>query len=194
MPILLKLLDHELHKARSMNAEAGVLWIETPASSSFLPSIVSSHQFGRFLISRKLTAESRLRSGTFQSSEETIDQVIPSLFNTAYELSALEKFPNIFSSSKESYKHIQDSSGQKGQPHACLVPSSLSDAELGRIFKGMHYEDDTLNKTCRVYKFDLDKIVFLSRPDFVGLYTRLPNNYSSILLHNISLGIGFCVI
>lgn len=189
MSILHKILDHDLHKSKV--SDSNILWIETPAIPEFLPSVVSSTRKGAFLVSHKLTPENRLRSGAFYSSEENLDEVIPSLFTSCYNLSIKENFPNRFDSMKAAYEYVLNSSGLKTNPCSVLVP--LSDASIPNLRRDFRVEDNTLNKHCKMYRFDIPFCVFLSKPDFVGLYSRLPNNYNSILVHNIKLGMSFYV-
>ena len=109
-----------------------------------------------------------------------------------YNLSIVKESGNIFSKSEDSYRYVKESSGMNGQPHVCLVPNEIPENNLKKIFKKLNYDGFRINKTCTIMTTTFNKIVFLSRPDFVGLLTRLPNNYNSIIIHNIVYGLSFC--
>lgn len=197
--ILLRLLEHDLHRARK-HADAHPMWIETPAKPEFLPAVVSLST-PRFAASRKLV-EGRIRSGVFGYDPDRLDEVIPDLLQAAYDLSEAEGFPNRFADAASAFAHVQRQSGTKAQPHAVLVPSSWTDAALkkwaGDSLSGssaVGKDGSTslvFNKTCRVFRSAFELPVFFSRPDFVGLYTQFVGGRTSIVLHNVRNGLAFC--
>jgi len=188
--ILLKILDHDLHRSRTGSAIPFML--EIPGRTDFLPAIVSSTRVEKFFVSKRLTDDGRIRTGVFPHSQDTIDSVIPSMISAAYDLSVSEKWNNIFHTPTDCFKAISASSGSKSQPHACLVPSSWKPSVVSKIF-GESLSEGRFMKVCRIFPCDVSFPVFLSRPDFVGLYTQLAGGMSSIVLHNVKEGMAFCV-
>ena len=188
--ILLKILDHDLHRSRTGSAIPFML--EIPGKPEFLPAIVSSTRAEKFLVSKRMTDDGRIRTGVFSHSQDTIDSVISNMVSTAYDLSVSEKWNNIFHTPAECFRAISDSSGSKSQPHACLVPSSWKPSAVSKFF-GKSLSEGRFMKVCRVFPCDVPFPVFLSRPDFVGLYTQLAGGMSSIILHNVKEGMAFCV-
>jgi hypothetical protein len=192
--ILLKILDHDLHRHRK-GVDGSVLWIETPAKPSFLPAVVSLST-PKFGVSRKISNGS-IRSGVFQYDQDRLDEVIPDLITSAYELSLKEKWSNIHNSPSDAFNWIQNKSGTEVQPHCVLIPSSWDRKKIEKYFGKSNTEYRTVDssivykKMCRVYQCGVKLPVFLSRPDFVGMYTQILGGRSSILLHNIKNGIAF---
>jgi hypothetical protein len=187
MSIIHKILDLDLHRVKDSKSMSRVLFIETPIKKEFLPCVVSSSTKGKFLINNTMTGDGRIRSGAFECSEETLDEILPTLFEKCYELSTDRQFSNRFSSIKDAISYLRNTSGYKNQPHYGFFPTKT----LSKLTKGHVIEDGILDKSCRIIYGNFKNIVFVSRPDFVGLVTRLPNNYNSILLHNIELGMAF---
>ena len=186
MSIIHKILDYDLHKIRENSSESRVLFIETPIKKEFLPCVVSSPHKGRWLINNSITSDNRLRSGAFFSSEESLDEILPGLFEKCYELSLEKQYANIFKSINTAIEYIQGTSGYKNQPHFAFLPNSFSKTPSNRDIK-----DGMIGKTCRVVFGEYSRCVFVSRPDYVGLLTRLPNNYNSVAIHNVELGLAF---
>jgi hypothetical protein len=202
--ILLKILEHDLHRSKRQNAVP--LFLETPAKPQFLPAIVSSSR-GLFLVSRKLTSESKIRTGIFKYDSDRLDEIIGSMFRSAYELSKLEKWNNEFAKPEEAFAYIQTISGTQSQPHICLVPDSwprtkllkwagkdnISESQIisGGITNSNKSVIPKYKSICKILPTNVDFPIFLSRPDFVGLYTQIAGGSSSILLHNIKNGIAF---
>jgi len=191
--ILLHLLDHDLHRSR--RTDAAPLMLETPAKRSFVPAIVSGSgmdfQDRCFLVARKLTQESKLRSGVFRYDSDRIDEILGHLMIAALGLSYDEGWPNIFPESKgikQAFNYVQNSCGLKSQPHLCLVPENTSYPKI----MGKDLVDGVYNKICRTMPSKVPFPVFCSRPDFVGMYTQFMGGRSSILLHNIKNGLAFC--
>lgn len=186
---LLRILDHDLH--RSKTGESTPLMLETPARPEFVPAIVSSTKHDKFLTSRRLTSDGMIRSGVFKYEQNLIDDVIPYFMKFAYELSILEKWNNIHDNPKKAFDFITEVSGLKSQPHACLVPKDWDEDKLKKFF-GKSFKGSKYFEICTVYPCGVSMPIFLSRPDFVGLYTQLIGGMSSIILHNIRNGISFC--
>ena len=203
--ILYKILDHDLHRSKS-GIGARPLFIEIPAKSDFLPSIVSSTSWDRYLVVEKMTADGRIRSGVFTHDADRIDEIIAPMFAAAYKISYERGFKNIFSNPKAAFYYIQECSGTTAQPHFCLIPEEWNQTKLNKwAGKAKLQEADLIEskkdgnpnkaltylKICRVLYCKIEIPVFLSRPDFVGLYTQIAGGMTSILLHNIQKGIAF---
>ncbi len=189
--LILKILDHDLHRARS--ATAVPLWIETPAKPESLPALVSSSR-GAFLVSKRLTAEGRIRTGVFKHDSDRLDSLIGPMMDAAYDLSKSEGWKNWFSSCGKAFDYVQAEAGTTVQPHACLVPDTWDAAAMNR-WGGRDLSSDknvqVFRKTCRVYQCNVSRPVFTSRPDFVGLLTQIVGGRTSVLLHNTRRGVSF---
>jgi hypothetical protein len=159
-------------------------WIETPGRKDFLPCVVSSMDKGRFLTTNAITKDSKIRSGAFYCAEETIDEIIPGLFEAALRCSKDAKYLNSFRSQKRAFDYISHNSGFKYCPMWCLA-SDINNIKLEND------EEKVLGVAKILLVPGIPKTVFLSKPDYVGLFTRLPGNYNSIILHNIEFGIAF---
>lgn len=203
--IIHKILDHDLHRSKS-GSNARPLWIETPAKANFLPAIVSSIQWDRYITVERMTPDGRIRSGVFSHDSDRIDEIIDPMLTAAYELSTKRKFKNIFSNPKAAFDYIQECSGTTAQPHVCLIPESWNKAKLEKWAGKANLDEGNLieskkdrspnkaltyRKICRVLYCKVSLPVFLSRPDFVGLYTQIVGGLTSILLHNVQQGIAF---
>ncbi len=194
--ILLRMLDHDMHVSKR---DSVPLWIETPAKPGFLPALVSSST-GSFLTSRRLTSENRIRSGVFKHDSDKLDMLVPIVVSSALELSKSEKWPNICKNVESAFEYIRRESGFDTLPHMCLIPDKFDDKKITKIFGrdkitdlsgGDNINIPVYNKVCRVCYCDVSNITFLSRPDFVGLYTQFQNGSCSILLHNVKKGMSF---
>ena len=206
--ILLRFLDHDLHRTRQ-NVQAVPLWIETPAKPSFLPAIISGSGMDkpekRFLVSRKLTQDGKLRSGVFKYDSDRIDEINGYMLSAAYDLSIKEDWPNIFRGKnqlKGAFDYIQRGFGAISQPHLCLIPEGQGQEsdpvksvkkKVGMLSAmGKDLEDGVYRKCCRVTPCKVAFPVFCSRPDFVGMYTQFVGGRSSIILHNVKNSLAFC--
>jgi len=190
--ILLKILDHDLHRARR-GVEAVPLIMETPARPNFLPAVVSSSQ-GKFLVSRKLTKDSKLRSGVFKYDSDRLDDLIGEMFEACYALSRDEGWPNIFSEKRPlhaAFDYVQKNAGMASQPHLCLVPAGKPVSVIQKL-AGKDLVDGLFKKVCRIQPCKVPFPVVCSRPDFVGMYTQFMGGRSSIILHNVKNGMAFC--
>ncbi len=191
--ILLKILDHDLHRSRK-GADAVPLWLETPAKPGFLPAVVSSSR-GQFLVSRRLTKDGRLRSGIFEYNSDKIDGVLGDMVSAAHGLSVAEKWENSFSgkgAAKSAFSYVQRAAGVSSQPHACLYPGSWSAPDLAKFLGKDSDVAGVFMKVCRLHSCGVPFPVFLSRPDFVGMYTQFVGGRSSVVLHNVKSGMAFC--
>lgn len=191
--LLHRLLDHDLHRAKTGVAAVPLL-LETPAKTSFLPAVVSTSDSGRFLTSRRLTKEGRIRSGTFSHDPEKMDELIPSMLAAAFSLSVEEGFPNLFKTAGKAFDYIQSASGAKAHPHIALVPAEWLGDEVDTFFGKDEMADSNGNiyrRICRVIPADVKYPVFFSRPDFVGMYIQFLGGRASIILHNVKNGIAF---
>lgn len=190
--ILLKILDHDLHRSRS-GKDAVPLIIEVPARKEFLPALVSNARM-EFLVSRRLTDDGRIRVGVFSYDSDRLDDVVGPMMRAALDLSVSQKWKNVFDSVEPAFHHVQRNSGLKTQPHVCLVPASWSNPRVSRAFgEGLDPEGARYMKTCRIVRAKIPFIAFCSRPDMVGLYTQFMGGKSSVLLHNVRNGLSFCV-
>lgn len=195
--ILLRMLDHDMHVSKR---DSIPLWIETPAKPEFLPVLVSSST-GSFLTSRRLTSENRIRSGVFKYDSDKLDTLVPIVVSSALELSKLEKWPNICKNVESAFEYIRRESGLDTLPHMCLIPDGFDDKKVTKIFgrgkiTDLSGDDSNIkipvyHKICRVFYCGVSNITFLSRPDFVGLYTQFQNGSCSVLLHNVRRGMSF---
>jgi hypothetical protein len=167
---------------------------ESPAQESYFPAVISNTR-GEFLVIKKIGKDKVIRSGIFPYDSDKIDDLIPNLFKCAFDLSIEQKWDNVFSDSDSAFKFIQSSSGLKIQPHVCLIPDSWDMKKIEKFFKKdkLEINDSKIkyNKICSINKCKILSPVFLSRPDFVGMYTQFMGGLSSIVLHNIKLGIAF---
>ena len=207
--ILLRLLDHDLHRSRA-NIQAVPLWIETPAKPAFVPAVISGSGMDvpekRFLVSRKLTKDGKLRSGVFKYDSDRVDDLIGDMMLAAYELSVQENWPNIFRSKggwkpskanrgkgqlATAFDYIQKAAGVTSQPHLVLVPEGEALVAFNKA-AGKDLVDGVYMKSCRVTPSKVKFPVFCSRPDYVGMYTQFVGGRSSILMHNIRNGLAFC--
>jgi hypothetical protein len=184
MSIYFKIFDQDLHKPKD-NAKTP-LWIETPAHPDFLPCIVSSTRLGKFLVSKKLTPDSKLRSGVFVHEDANYDDLLRPIFDLAYDLSRSQGWPNRFKSFAEAFDYIQDVSGSTSQPHTLLIPKDFSFTSEFNLS-----DDHVYKQICKISRADVSLPVFLSRPDFVGLSTSFHNGKCSVLVHNVKLGMSF---
>lgn len=185
-----KILDHDLHRSK-IDGEKRIFILEVPGRKEFLPCVVSTSDKGRFIENNSITNDNRIRTGVFEGSEEALDEILPNLFTKAYEISKIRNYSNIFGNPNQCCEYLKDTSGYKNIPNICFLPSEWSNGKLKSLFKSISLEEGTLFKGCKYVLCDVKFGVFLSRPDFVGLYTRLPNNQNSIILHNIELGMSF---
>ncbi len=189
MMLLHQLLDHDLHRA-SKGVDASPLMLETPARDNFIPAVVSSSHAGRFIISRHLTKEKRIRSGVFTYDPDRIDDLINPLLKVAYDLSVQDKFSNRFRSVSNAFDHIKKTAGTGAHPHILLMPLDWPDELLNgetSIRSGTVFYRDF----CRVVRAKVDFATFFSRPDYVGMYTQFLGGNASIFLHNVKQGIAF---
>jgi hypothetical protein len=191
--ILLKILDHDLHRPRS-NVDAIPLAIEVPARPEFLPAIISGTR-AQFLTSRRIFNDRYIRVGMFPHDSDRIDDVIEPMIRAAYELSVAEQWVNIFSgrgSLTAAYNFVRYNSGLKTQPHMCLVPDSWTIAQCSKRFgKAFDSKTSKFHSICHVVPSKVHTVTFLSRPDMVGMYTQILGGNSGIILHNIRMGMSF---
>lgn len=148
----------------------------------------------RFLVSRKLTQDGKLRSGVFKYDSDRIDDIIGDLMQAAYDLSIKENWPNVFRGKNQlskAFAYIQGSAGVSSQPHICLVPEDSSTSAFDKA-AGKDVVDGVYKKVCRVTPSKVAFPIFGSRPDYVGMYTQFVGGRSSILLHNIKNSLAFC--
>jgi hypothetical protein len=191
--ILLRILEHDLHRARQ-GVNAVPLMIEVPAKESFLPALVSNGS-GKFLVSRRLTQEGRIRVGVFSHDSDRVDDVITTIADSALELSRAENWPNIFQgkgSAEAAFNYIRKESGFNGQPHVCLMPDTWDEVVIRKWLGAKNVDGRKYKKYCHIVPSKVSFPVFCSRPDMVGMYTQFMGGRSSILLHNVKFGFGLC--
>lgn len=192
--LLLKILEHDLHRSRS--EEAVPLMVEVPAHSEFLPALVSNAR-AKFLVSRRLRDTGHIRVGVFPYDSDRLDDIVPVMMDAAYELSRDEGWDNVFDGrgpARAAFDYVNGQVPTAMQPHVCVIPVTWSAAKVRKFFgkknldeKGKRYRD-----RCRVVSAKVVMPVFLSRPENVGMYTQFMGGSTSILLHNIRRGMAFC--
>jgi hypothetical protein len=193
--ILLRILEHDLHRSRDANSVP--LMISTPVPPKSVPAIVSDTR-GRFIAIRKMRQEGNfIASGVFEYDSDRVDDVVSDLFDAAYVLSCEDKLGNTFSGKdapKRAFNYIKRSSGIPGQPHVCLVPESWKETKIKQFFGVKNLENvRKYQKFCRIVSTKVSIPVFCSRPDMVGMYTQFLGGKTSIILHNVKLGLAFVV-
>lgn len=194
--IILQLLAHDLHRARSNVGNKILLMTEQclPSICDGNPVIVSGAT-GKFLTVRKFQKDRQVRSGIFEYDSDKIDDIISDLMASAYNLSVEEKWSNIFYGNKSAqlaFKYIKDES-VPGQPHMCLIPDSWLPKQISKFF-GKNLNGHTHNKYCKVIPAKIPFPIFCSRPDMVGMYTQYAGGGSSIIIHNVKFGLAFCIL
>jgi len=211
--ILLRLLEHDLHRSNK-GVNATPLLIETPAKPNFVPAVVSTITPGRFLVSRSLTKEGRVRSAVFKYDPDRADDLIQPLIRSAYDLSVSEDYKNRFTTASAAFNYIAETAGTGVHPSTLLIPKDW-DHDRVRKFLGDGLKEETRVKQvdedgfneeivervplllyrnfCRVQHVDIDFPAFFSRPDYVGMYTQFLGGSASIFLHNVSQGLAFVV-
>jgi hypothetical protein len=193
--ILHQILDHDLHRARQIGPRPLFVWQAAPPICREPDSKwIVSNATGQFLATSAILEDGRIRSGVFVWDPDKIDGIIPLMMEAAYKLSVDKKWPNVFqgkNSASKGFQYIEAQSGMVGQPHVCLVPDSWDASKLKGFF-GKDLAESKYQKYCRVASTKIEFPVFCSRPDMVGMYTQIMGGKSSILLHNVKLGLAFC--
>lgn len=201
--ILLQVLDFELHRNRK-GSEAVPKKVLSPAKASFLPAVVSDID-GTFISCPILMGDDMkpvrdgkdgfLLSGVFSHDSDALDDLIDPLFGTAFNLAHESGWPNIFAGKNacsRAFSYVQDQAGLKSQPHVCLVPREWDVPRLEGFFgKELDLDGMRYRKTCRVRACKIQNPVFLSRPDYVGQITQFLGGRTSVVLHNVKLGMAF---
>lgn len=206
--ILIRILEHDLHRARQ-GVEAVPHAIEIPAKESHLPAIISNSH-GGFIPTRWFTKPGQrfgnlanldplrgggIMSGVFLYNSDKLDDLLDGLMLSALDLSRSEGWPNVFtegSIAENAFNYIEKSSPSGGQPHVCLIPASWKDSSVKKWFGSKNMVGAKYKKYCKIIPTKISFPVFCSRPDFVGMYTQFMGGGTSILLHNVKLGLGFC--
>lgn len=174
--VLDQILHIDLYRSKS-ETEKKLLLYDVPVKPEFLPSVVSSPTYGKFITCRKISKDGYIRTGIFDVGND-LDLCIPSLFNHVIDLCKTDSLGNVFPTFDLAREYIQESSGMSSQPHAMIVHPS-NEEKYKAVFKG------------KLFVSDVKYSVLLSRPDFVGLYTMFLGGYGSLILHNIQLGMAF---
>lgn len=201
--ILLQILDFDLHRNRK-GSDAVPRSVLVPAKAGFLPAVVSEMD-GTFLPCPVLFGDDMrpirdgrdgfLMSGVFSYDSDALDDLIDPLFGTAFNLAHENGWPNIFTGKgafSKAFSYVQKSAGLKSQPHVLLVPRDWGPAKLAEeVGKDLDLETMRYRKTCRVFGCKIQSPVFLSRPDYVGHVTQFLGGKTSVVLHNVKMGIGF---
>jgi len=205
--ILLRILEYDLHRSRQ--GDAIPLCVGVPAKQEFLPAIVTNSK-GEFVTIDHLGPTEGMRGLVpnvpwdddsiyglvFSWDSDRLDDVIGDMCSAAYDLSVSKEWGNVFSgraAARRAFEYVRSSSGLDGQPHVCLVPEDWSSSRIKRFFGKANIDDQRkYRRYCRIIPSKASFPVFLSRPDFVGMYTQFMGGSSSIVLHNICLGMGFC--
>jgi len=203
--IITSILENDLH--RSKDKERQPLMVEVPSKSDFIPCVISNTH-GEFVISYKLFEDNGReysRVGIFDHDQSKIDLVINDLFTAAYLLSIKQGWSNIFSPdgsvSKQkavsnAFNYIFKQSGEIGQPSVCLIPDSFDKDTIIEWFDDGTIDVNSMgvykyHKWCRLVSTNTDRIVFLSLPEYVGMYTHFLSGGVGFLLHNVRRAIAF---
>jgi len=177
--------------------------VETPSLPSFVPSVISTTR-GNFIVVSKMFEGNRIRSGVFSHPHSRIDEIIGPLFKACYDFSIKNGLENVFSDPSSAFSHITESSGSEYQPHSVLIPSDWDHDKLVSwagndnltIESGGEDSVDIrpwkFRMICNIKYCNVDLPVFLSRPDFVGLYYFFAGDLNSVVLHNLEFGMAFC--
>lgn len=199
--ILLKILEHDLHFSRKgrISETAIPLMIEVPVpKTEVLQPFIISGASGKFLVSRTITNETRVKVGVFQYDPDRIDEIIGSIFESVLKLSREEKWKNLFKgrddSAEQAFLYVKSQSGSGAQPHACLIPKSMTPSEVTKFFGKKNLDDNSIKyrKICRVIPAPIPYPVFCSRPDMTGMITQFVGGRFGIILHNVRMGFGLC--
>lgn len=192
--LILKILDHDLHRSRRPIDTLIPMTILVPDNKGHSPVLVSSTR-GKFIVRRKLFQGAH-PCGIFPYDSDRLDELIGPMVEAALQLSLDEKWDNVLSTPKAAFEYIQQKSGTTVQPHVCLIPADWKDPQLtrwaGKASVAFEGGIITYRKTCRIYRCNTATPIFLSRPDFVGLFTQIVGGMSSVLLHNVRHGMAFC--
>lgn len=194
--ILIKITDHDLFRSKE-NEKVIPLYEEIAFSSDKLPALISSTK-GEFLVSRKIFPGNVIRTGVFDYDSDKVDNILEKFYVAGLALSLEEKWDNVFSgknAAQNAFNYIKRSSGLVGQPHVCLYPSSWIEDDIFTFFskKKVDMNKRKYNKYCELVPSRVAYPVFVSRPDMVGLYTQYVGGKSSLVFHNVKLGVAFCV-
>jgi len=188
--LMLKILENDLHRSRKQ--EAVSFMVEVPANPAWMPMLVTSTR-GKFLVSRHLTPENRVKVGMFDYDSDKIDEIVPAMLAAALELSRAENWENVFALSdiKSAFNYIKDESHMPVQPHVCIVPTSWESGKVAKVF-GLKNGVKKHRKYCNIVHANVSFVTFLSKPDMVGLYTHILGGPASIVIHNVRRGMAFC--
>ncbi len=189
-----KIFDVDLHRVENKK----LFMLESPANNEFLPSIVSSIAPNKFLTIRRLHPGNFIRSGIFEYDSDRLDEILSPLFKHAYELSLSENFSNIHKTFSEAHDYIKKYSSVKGYPAYCLVPDGFDVSKIENVtIPSYTSEEKNLSSlpiysdNCKIVHCSVDRPVFLSKPDYVGLLTSFMGRSYSLLMHNVELGVSF---
>ncbi len=196
--ILQKVLDVNFHGKRNSDNSGRPLFIELSIPSTFLPVIVSSVKFDRYILVNKVSSGGTIRSGIFNYDPDRIDEILGPLFSFAFKTSEKLKLNNIFSSATKARNYIKKTSGDDLYPNIALIPNSMDEESLKKIFKNSLIPPSSgenryfsLDKKCNLIHCNVSNIIFLSKPDYVGLLTQISGGMTSVLLHNLEKGFSF---
>lgn len=192
--LLLKILHHDLHRSRKPGASPFAIIV--PDNVGHSPVLVSTTR-GEFVVRRKLVQGGH-PCGCFEWDSDRLDDLIGKIVQASYDLSLNEGWSNIFQSASEAHAYIRRTSGTTMLPANCLIPKDWTDADLEDWAGGKRHLSRTnigefYKGKCRLNRCNTEIPVFLSRPDYVGLYTAMAGGLSSILLHNVKNAMAFCL-
>ncbi len=189
--LILKILHHDLHRSRK--AEASPLAIVVPDSKGHSPVLVSSTR-GEFIVRRRLFQGGH-PCGVFPYDPDRLDELIGKVVQASYDLSVTEGWQNIFKTAEEAHIYIRRTAGTTMLPANALIPKDWTDEQVSS-WAGPDVEHtktgSIYKKTCRLHRCNTEMPVFLSRPDYVGMFTSMVGGHSSILLHNVQKAMAFC--
>ena len=203
--IITSILENDLHRSKEDGPQP--LMVEIPTTRKFVPCVISTAH-GQFVIARKLfehNGKLYSRIGIFDFDQSKADLLVGDMFDAAYKLSVEMGWNNVIKNDgpvvgrediKRGFHHVMRAAGVMAQPSVCLIPENLKKDTIEDLFDDGTLIKDNLgvykyHKYCRLVKSNVTNVVFLSRPDFVGMYTHFLSGGVGFLLHNIELGMSF---
>lgn len=204
-------METDIHRSRE-GVVASPLFLETPANPAFFPAIVSDSR-GKMVVRPTITTPNQILvrhgldskknilatgdgviSGIFSHDPDRLDDFLDPIFQAALSLSRDQKWPNIFPGRRptKAFEYVRQNSGMKTQPHVCLVPSEWEDRDIKKWMGLSNYDGDKYRGVSRVVRAKIKFPVFCSRPDMVGIFTQFLGGKSSVVVHNVKLGLGLC--
>jgi hypothetical protein len=208
LEILGKILGQDLHIRKNVAEKGRPLFIEVSMDKKFLPVVVSSTRWDKFITVNKVSKSGLIRVGIFDHDPDRIEDVLAPMFDHAFALSEELGSKNVFHDPLKAFNYIKKSCGEDGYPQFVLVPESMPNDKLNNVFgkdnvsivdmtrgtTSMKSYTSVFNKSCSIVPCKTNKIVFLSKSEYVGLQTQILGGLTGILLHNVKLGTAFVTV